>query len=102
MNPIDTIDLEKQILGSIIYEGQYINEVKNPLNRENFSLLDHKILFELLVDMYDCNIPIDVVTVKEYIKEKNIKFNNQETTCLITTLVDPLITDIVSSPEFAT
>jgi replicative DNA helicase len=56
--------LEKIVLGSILLEKHIIFEVCKVLKPNDFYIESHIIIYECILDMFNNNIPIDLVTVQ--------------------------------------
>lgn len=66
------IDVEKAILGSILTEKHAMDKIIDILKSDMFYLASHKIIYKSAVDLYNQNIPIDLFTIKEHLKDNDI------------------------------
>lgn len=66
------IDVEKAILGSILTEKSAMDKIIDMLKSDMFYLASHKIIYNSAVDLYNQNIPIDLFTIKEHLKDNDI------------------------------
>lgn len=66
--PVD-IDAEAAVLGSIILDNTYLNDIIHLLEKDSFSLPSHQIIFQTMTTMFDNHIPIDVVTLRNSLSQ---------------------------------
>ncbi len=69
-----SIEAEKEVLGAIFLDPEVLVDVLEILKQNDFYLQRHQILFGCLVDMMGKDIPIDSVTVIDYM-QKNKKLD---------------------------
>lgn len=62
------IEAEHLVLGSILIKGDLINRLSGNLSSKDFDKEAHTIIFDAMVQMYQGGIPIDVVTIFDYMK----------------------------------
>ena len=68
------ISIEQIVLGCILHRGNKIfEEIIGILNGSDFHKTEHQELFNILTSMYKKNIPIELVTIMEFISNKKIK-----------------------------
>ena len=67
----NSIEAEQALLSSIINNKNILDRVKK-LKADDFYLDKHKTLYKILCEMHDNEISIDLVTLLEYIKSKNL------------------------------
>ena len=72
-----SIEAEQSVLGALILEPSKMSDVMKYLSVDSFYRQQHKEIYSALVEMYTTAVPIDVITVIEIIKSKNI-FATQE------------------------
>lgn len=71
--PPMAIELEQIVLGSLMLEKSIVPEIINLLTADVFYKEAHQVIFDAIVDMYNHNQPIDIVTVTNWlIKKKTI------------------------------
>lgn len=61
------VDLEMAILGACLIEKSAMGRTYGLIDAECFYFSGHKVVYEVLKEMYDNSIPIDTFTVTEYI-----------------------------------
>ncbi len=73
--PPHDIDAERSLLGSMMLSRDAIGAVLPIIGRQEaewFYHPEHCLLYEVLVDLYDKNQPIDLVVVKDELKRRNL------------------------------
>ena len=68
--PPHNIQAEQAILGSILMNNYAINQVMDILSSNNFYRDAHQCLFEGMVDLYNRNEPIDIITLSQVLTGK--------------------------------
>jgi replicative DNA helicase len=63
------LEAEQYVLASILIDQKAILEVLSVLNPKDFYRNEHKYIFEAMKMLYQENIPIDIITVFEKLKE---------------------------------
>jgi len=63
------LEAEQYVLASILIDQKAISEVLSVLNPKDFYRDEHRYIFEAMKMLYQENIPIDVITVFEKLKE---------------------------------
>jgi len=63
------LEAEQYVLASILIDQKAISEVLSVLNPKDFYRNEHRYIFEAMKMLYQENIPIDVITVFEKLKE---------------------------------
>ncbi len=63
--PPQSIESEMCALGSMVLDNNSIGEVIHLLNAECFYRHDHQVLFEAMLSLYENNMPVDLVTLRE-------------------------------------
>ena len=63
------IDAEKGLLGTFLLDNSIISRFKGLLNREDFYLKAHKVIFTNLVELYDQDGHLDLVTLIDQLKK---------------------------------
>jgi len=63
------LEAEQYVLASILIDQKEISEVLSVLNPKDFYRDEHRYIFEAMKMLYQENIPIDVITVFEKLKE---------------------------------
>jgi len=63
------LEAEQYVLASILIDQKAISEVLSVLNPKDFYRDEHRYIFEAMKMLYQENIPIDVITIFEKLKE---------------------------------
>ncbi len=66
--PPQAIDAEKSVLGAILLSREAIGRVLEILDAESFYLDAHRKIYEVAIDLYDRNEPVDILTLSEELK----------------------------------
>lgn len=61
---------ERAVLGSMLLDRECIGDVVQIINADCFHMLEHRIIFETIVSLYDHNSEIDPVLVAEALKAR--------------------------------
>ncbi len=69
--PPQNIDAEEAILGAILKNPVCFNKVADMLNTNSFYKPAHKVIYEAVVELFNKNQAIDIVTVSERLNEKD-------------------------------
>jgi replicative DNA helicase len=89
--PPHNIEAEQAILGGILINNDAMNQVMDVLSADAFYREAHKNLFEGMIELYNNNEPIDLITLSQYLTEKNL-FEKTGGTDYLTSLVDAVST----------
>jgi len=65
------VDAENAVLGSILIDGNLINAASALLNPGDFYKTDNKDIYSAMLEMYKNSIPIDILTLFEYLQSNN-------------------------------
>ncbi len=65
MLPPQNIDAEKSVLGSILVDSSVMYDVVNMIKPDDFYRNDHELIFSAMCQLFNQNVPIDVITVSE-------------------------------------
>jgi len=68
--PPQNIDAEKAMLGSVIIKSESIFEVLEHVNESSFYSDKHQIIFKSMMDLFQKNEPIDLLTLSVELKNK--------------------------------
>ena len=69
--PPQNVEMEQSILGAILQNNDAIVRLADALQEEDFYHEAHKWLYRAMLDLFQENVPIDVLTVNEWLKKKN-------------------------------
>ena len=67
--PPQAVDAEQAVLGALLIAGDGIARVVDVLDPEYFYRKSHQVIFAAMLDLFDRNEPIDIVTVSQYLKD---------------------------------
>jgi len=71
--PPQNLEAEMSLLGSMIIDSEVIGEVLQvigPQGKERFYRNDHRLLYEVLVSMYDNRQPVDIITCRDELQRR--------------------------------
>jgi len=69
--PPQNIEAEQAVLGSILLKAETFGTVLEILKPHDFYKDGHKLIFEVMVDLFERNDPQDVLTVSNLLRDKN-------------------------------
>jgi len=67
--PPQSLDSEQAVLGALLVSGDGITRVVDVIEPEYFYRKAHQIIYAAMLDLFDNNEPIDIVTVSQYLKD---------------------------------
>ncbi len=65
-------EAEQAFLGSLILQGDMLDEVTGNLRRASFYFEKHGIIYQAIVDLAEAYKPIDLITLTNHLKEKDV------------------------------
>jgi replicative DNA helicase len=68
--PPQSLDSEQAVLGALLVSGDGITRVVDILEPEYFYRKAHQVIYAVMLDLFDNNEPIDIVTVSQYLKDQ--------------------------------
>lgn len=68
--PPQAIEAEQAVLGAIILEGESITKAIEVLSPDDFYKESHRKIYTAMLDLFDKNEAIDLITVSEHLKDK--------------------------------
>lgn len=68
--PPQSLEAEQAVLGALLVSGDGISRVVDILDPEFFYRKAHQVLYAAMLDLYDDNEPIDIVTVSQMLKDE--------------------------------
>jgi replicative DNA helicase len=71
IKPPSAVEIEKSIIASLIVESDSYLKISDLLKPEHFFLQENKIVFSTIKEMFDNNVPIDMMSVFDTLKKKN-------------------------------
>lgn len=69
--PPQSVEMEQSILGAILLENDALVKVLDLLGPRDFYQDAHRWIFETMVDLFEENMPIDLLTVTERLRKKD-------------------------------
>ncbi|NNG67170.1 replicative DNA helicase [Caldanaerobacter subterraneus] len=70
--PPQNIEAEQSVLGSMLLSREAIIEVSEILRAEDFYKESHKKLFDVIMEMFEKDIPVDLVTVVDELRKRDM------------------------------
>jgi len=89
--PPHNMEAEQAILGGILINNDAMNQIMDILSPDCFYREAHSCLFKGMIDLYNNNEPIDLITLSQHLREKNL-LTKAGGTDYLTALVDAIST----------
>jgi replicative DNA helicase len=70
--PPQNVEAEQSLLGGALIDPESLNKIVDIVSPEDFYREDHRRIFELMLNLYERNEPIDIVTVSSLARDKNM------------------------------
>ncbi len=70
--PPHSIKAEQAVLGAMLMNKDAVASASEILSGEDFYQTAYGILFDAIVDLFKAGRPVDLITIQEYLKEKNV------------------------------
>ncbi|MBK8189809.1 MAG: replicative DNA helicase [Vampirovibrionales bacterium] len=70
--PPQSLDAEQALLGGVLVDGQALNQVLELLKPHDFYRPAHQEIFSAVCGLVDKSEPVDIITVSEWLKDKNL------------------------------
>lgn len=70
--PPHSLDAERSILGALFVDKEAVIRVSDILTTDDFYHDIHAILYRSVMELYDRRMPIDVVTLSNYLEDRNL------------------------------
>jgi replicative DNA helicase len=67
--PPQSIEAEQAVLGALLVSGDGVSRVIDLLEPEYFYRKAHQVIYAAMVDLYDANEPIDIITIAQFLKD---------------------------------
>jgi len=67
--PPQSIEAEQSVLGAMLIEKEAITKAADILKADDFYRADHRLIFEVMIDLYNKNNPVDLVTLTEALRK---------------------------------
>jgi replicative DNA helicase len=68
--PPQSLEAEQAVLGALLVSGDGVSRVVDVLEPEYFYRKAHQIVYAAMLDLYDKNEPVDIVTVSQALKDE--------------------------------
>ena len=69
--PPQNLEMEQSILGAILQNNEAIIRLADTLQEEDFYHDAHRLLYRAMLDLFQDNIPIDVLSVNDWLQRKD-------------------------------
>jgi replicative DNA helicase len=63
---------EKAVLSAILLDNEAVHEIAGELRPDDFYVPAHRRLFEAMVSLKDANQPVDITTLSDYLKSRDL------------------------------
>ena len=73
--PPQSIDSEKALLGSVMLRPEALYDIMDMLHGESFYADKHRIIFEVIIELFEKHEPIDILSLSTRLGEKKILDN---------------------------
>jgi replicative DNA helicase len=70
--PPHSIEAEMCLLASMMLDKEIVGQAVQIVDRDAFYLADHQVIYDMLVQLYEHNRPIDAVIVREELRKRNL------------------------------
>lgn len=70
--PPNNMEAEQSVIGAMLLDKNAISEASEILRGDDFYKEAHKLIFESIMELYDKNEPVDLVTLVDNLRKKNI------------------------------
>jgi replicative DNA helicase len=70
--PPQNVDAEQSLLGGILIDPEALNKVVDIVDCEDFYREDHRTIYQLVLDLYEKNEPIDFITVSSLARDRGL------------------------------
>ena len=70
--PPQNLDAERSLLGGILVDPEALNKIVDVVDVDDFYREDHRTIFQLVMDLYEKNEPIDLLTVSSMARDKGL------------------------------
>ena len=70
--PPQNIDAEQSVLGGVLIDPEALNKIVDIVDAEDFYREDHRAICRIILDLYEKNEPIDLVTVSSLARDRGL------------------------------
>ena len=75
--PPHSTEAEQSVLGSLLVDSEILPDIAMKLKSEDFYMEQHREIYEAILNLFDDNKPVDLVTVSEQLS-KRVRFRKWE------------------------
>lgn len=68
--PPQSLEAEQAVLGALVLEGESITKIIEILSPEDFYREAHRKIYQSMLELFDKNEPIDLITLTEHLRDK--------------------------------
>lgn len=68
--PPQSLEAEQAVLGALLVSGDGVSRIVDVLDPEHFYRKAHQVIFAAMLDLYEANEPLDIVTISQYLKDQ--------------------------------
>ncbi len=68
--PPQSIEAEQAVLGSVLVNPESVAKVIDQIKPENFYRKSHQVICAAIIDLFEKNEPIDIVTISQFLKDQ--------------------------------
>jgi replicative DNA helicase len=70
--PPQNTDAEQSLLGGILIDPEALNKIVDIVETDDFYREDHRTIFQTILDLYEKNEPIDLITVSSLARDRGL------------------------------
>ena len=70
--PPHSVEAEVNVLGAMMLSRDAVVEASEVIGKNDFYMDSHKIIFEMMTDLFESNQPVDLVTVTDALRGKDL------------------------------
>lgn len=68
--PPQSLEAEQAVLGALLVSGDGVSRIVDVLDPEYFYRKAHQVIYAAMLDLYEANEPLDIVTISQYLKDQ--------------------------------
>jgi len=69
--PPQNVEAEQSILGAILIDNEALPKALEIIDNEDFYKLTHRKIFNAMLELFDKNEPIDLITLTDYLRRQD-------------------------------
>jgi replicative DNA helicase len=70
--PPQNLEAEKSLLGAVMIDPDAMIKIADSIEMDDFYKSGHRVIFEIMQELYNKNEPIDILTMSNRLEEKNV------------------------------